>query len=156
MRTEKRLPLILSGDFDSLSLSNCAHVRRMKKIVGTISVIVRDPITLNGHATLTYQISFKWFILTNRSGRDFLLVPTLSTALRQLRLLSGRHFRFCSKPVNFPSLNHESTFTIAFMMILVVLCSPADLIPGLFLRRKATVVIMDRALLHSLTNRMSR
>ena len=35
---------------------------------------------------------------------------TLSIVLRQLRLLSGRHFRFYLKVVNFPSLNHESSF----------------------------------------------
>ena len=54
--------------------------------------------------------SFKWFILTNRSGLDFLLVPTPSTALRRLHLSSGRRSRFYSKVVNFPSFSHESMF----------------------------------------------
>ena len=66
------------------------------------------------HEMLT---SFKWFILTNRSGRDFLLATTLSTAPRQLRLPSGKRFRFCLKVVNFLSLNHESSFN-SFMILL--------------------------------------
>ena len=87
--------------------------------VGIILVIVRKrQLLFTQWQMLT---SFKWFILTNRSEQGFPLATTrtLSTALTQLRLSSGKHSRCCSKVVNFPSFNHESMFYLIAVLLLM-------------------------------------